>query len=350
MHVRIAEDIRDPTERLSHLRSARDWAERAGRRGKALFVEIAEKMEAWGRASGVVTAAEREVLSEAAALYSRGGAHDRAGALWELLGEPLHAAEAYQKAGEIERLERVLSREEVARRRTQRSTDAFEEYRLHMMASRRRAALEALTICLEVPGDARYAEWRRLADDLRARGRSGGVVTVSGGGINVTYVGQFPIVFGRDAECTIALRDGGISRRHAELAPAGGGGGRFTVRDLESRNGTRLAGVRIDTGAPVELPDECELGLGDGCVLRVSTVDGTLELTIKEGLDRGRMIQASPAAFDLAGGAKLSFDHGTPVLARGETPLYVNDVNVAERAELIAHDRFTIGDRTYEVG
>jgi general secretion pathway protein E len=51
-----------------------------------------------------------------------------------------------------------------------------------------------------------------------------------------------PVTVGRHPECTIHLRDDRISRRHCSVEPCEGG---FLVRDLRSRNGTKVNGVRV---------------------------------------------------------------------------------------------------------
>ena len=70
---------------------------------------------------------------------------------------------------------------------------------------------------------------------------------------------------GRDADCTIRIEDDAVSRHHAEIFPFAG---RWCVRDLSSRNGTWLDGVRVEEAT---LPGRCTLRLGN---------DGpTIELT-----------------------------------------------------------------------
>jgi diguanylate cyclase (GGDEF)-like protein len=54
-----------------------------------------------------------------------------------------------------------------------------------------------------------------------------------------------PVVIGRDPECSYAIHDDGISRRHAEItynAP-----GRYIIRDLNSTNGMFFDGKRVTT-------------------------------------------------------------------------------------------------------
>ena len=64
-----------------------------------------------------------------------------------------------------------------------------------------------------------------------------------------------PVTIGRMPECDINLADPNVSRRHAEIRPAGTG---FVVVDLGSTNGTRV------NGAPVS-----EQSLRDGDAITV---------------------------------------------------------------------------------
>ncbi len=64
------------------------------------------------------------------------------------------------------------------------------------------------------------------------------------------------VVLGRLPDCDITLNDTNVSRRHAEIRPAGDG---FVLVDLGSTNGSKVNGVRI---AQRELLDGDELGFG----------------------------------------------------------------------------------------
>lgn len=64
-------------------------------------------------------------------------------------------------------------------------------------------------------------------------------------------------VLGRSRECDVVLDDSGISRRHAEIKPRGGG---WTIADLGSTNGVRLNGRRVEGEAQLQGGDRVELG------------------------------------------------------------------------------------------
>lgn len=86
--------------------------------------------------------------------------------------------------------------------------------------------------------------------------RQFGLVLPDGSRIDL---GRDHILIGRHADCTVAVSDGNVSRRHAEVHPVGTG---YAVADLGSTNGTKVNGIRI----------QGERSLDDGDVI---TVGGT---------------------------------------------------------------------------
>jgi len=55
-------------------------------------------------------------------------------------------------------------------------------------------------------------------------------------------LGEYVVSIGRAPEATIVVGDSNVSRRHAEVRPAGDG---FVVADLASTNGTKVNGTKI---------------------------------------------------------------------------------------------------------
>lgn len=68
-------------------------------------------------------------------------------------------------------------------------------------------------------------------------------------------------VLGRSHECEVVLTDPNVSRRHAEVRPAGGGG--WTVHDLGSTNGVRVNGRAISGEQPLSPGDVLVLGTAE---------------------------------------------------------------------------------------
>jgi hypothetical protein len=68
-------------------------------------------------------------------------------------------------------------------------------------------------------------------------------------------------VIGRSRDADIVLADPNVSRRHAEIRPAGRG--RWSVADLGSTNGVKVNGRPISGEAPLEGGDRIALGTAD---------------------------------------------------------------------------------------
>lgn len=71
-------------------------------------------------------------------------------------------------------------------------------------------------------------------------------------------LGSKSLVMGRLPECDLVLADPNVSRRHAEVRPAGNG--RYEVTDMGSTNGTKVNGVVV--ARPQELVDGDEITVG----------------------------------------------------------------------------------------
>jgi pSer/pThr/pTyr-binding forkhead associated (FHA) protein len=98
----------------------------------------------------------------------------------------------------------------------------------------------------------------------------------------VTERGETPLprgeaLLGRSRDCLVRLDAPGVSRHHARIRVDGEGA---TLEDLGSRNGTFVAGERLQ--APRRLQDGDEILLGSSVVLRVSLL-GDEPTTVAEG-------------------------------------------------------------------
>ena len=74
-------------------------------------------------------------------------------------------------------------------------------------------------------------------------------------------VGPGGAVIGRSRECDIVLNDSNVSRRHAEIRPAGGDA--WTITDLGSTNGVKVNGRAIGSAAPLNSGDDIAVGTVD---------------------------------------------------------------------------------------
>jgi Protein of unknown function (DUF3662)/FHA domain len=98
------------------------------------------------------------------------------------------------------------------------------------------------------------ARMRGPVVQARARRPARALLSVGGRRLPVPPDGG---VVGRSRDCDIVLDDTGVSRRHAELRPGGGG---WTVADLGSTNGVRVNGRDIHGPHPLRAGDRLELG------------------------------------------------------------------------------------------
>ena len=143
------------------------------------------------------------------------------------------------------------------------SLDTFSERIERAFNARSRHELNALVSDVSTPGLLRralirtVAWWSTLDRDLRAAWQRPHVPVLA---LPAT-VG--PVTLGRSRDCDCILAEPSVSRRHAELRRHGE---RWLLRDLGSRNGTRVNGVR--------LLDEAEVCPGD----RVSFGDARFRL------------------------------------------------------------------------
>jgi FHA domain/Protein of unknown function (DUF3662) len=102
-----------------------------------------------------------------------------------------------------------------------------------------------------------YSTAGRVAEPLeeRARSRSHTALLLMGG--KRLVVGPAGATMGRSRQCDVMVDDPNVSREHAEIRPRGGS---WVLTDLNSTNGSRLNGRRIDHSEVLKPGDEIELG------------------------------------------------------------------------------------------
>ncbi|MGH2804427.1 MAG: FHA domain-containing protein [Thermoleophilaceae bacterium] len=133
------------------------------------------------------------------------------------------------------------------------SVDTFSERIERSLAARSVGELDELVADVRPPGRPRRAllaviAWlSSLEDDLRSAWERPRVPALA----LPSHAGR-EFLLGRSRECDCVLAEPSVSRRHAELRRVGG---RWLLRDLGSRNGTRVNGVRV--------LEETEVGPGD---------------------------------------------------------------------------------------
>jgi hypothetical protein len=164
------------------------------------------------------------------------------------------------------------------------------------------------------------------------------------------------ILVGRDALCDMVLRTGGVSRRHASIVISSDGDDtRFELGDAGSRNGTRLAGMPIDTRLP--LLGSGTFQLGDDVEIHFEVLPDTpvLVLEVRAGLDKGTRIFATrdrvPMSLqDLGVDATLYFREGRPPLQHPGGKVSLNGESLAQGdLQLIQGDLLSVGGIELEV-
>lgn len=102
-----------------------------------------------------------------------------------------------------------------------------------------------------------YSTAGRVAEPLeeRARSRQHTALLLVGG--KRLVVGPAGVTMGRSRQCDVMVDDPNVSRAHAEIRPRGGS---WVITDLQSTNGSRLNGQRLEQPEVLKPGDEIELG------------------------------------------------------------------------------------------
>lgn len=199
----------------------------------------------------------------------------------EAIDEPLKAAEAFaragdkegearalQAAGDVERLEFLLSTEEHKERRSRARDERSKDVDLMIGCGKRREALQALDELLTTTPD--DAPLRERANGLRARRVMAPVVALEAIGAQSQQLERFVLVTGDEVvigrtEGAIKVPSNAVSRQHLRISRDGSA---VIVRDLESRNGTQLRGINL--AGPLPVGEGLELKLGKEVPLRIA--------------------------------------------------------------------------------
>jgi hypothetical protein len=324
-----AEAERDPSARLRLLARAGALAPEtsplkadARKRSAQLRIALAE--------GAAISAITRHELREAAIEL-------------EQIGEPLLAAEAFaragdregearalQAAGEVERLELLLSVEQFAERE-QRSREArFQDIDLLLGTGRRREALAALrAAAMTSPTD--FLVSQRVTA-LEARRVLGPQVRLEARGELWNLMFGEELTIGR-TEGTLRVPSHAISRLHLRIWREQGD---FVVQDLKSRNGTLVRGMALSGILPIG--DGLELLLGGEVPLKLApstSIPETLEL---ECAKTRYLANFGSGATPVEGLRLIAGEDGWIELAESSEPAFLGSV------ELTSHATFLVGD------
>jgi tetratricopeptide (TPR) repeat protein len=328
-----AEGETDARARLQFLAQAAQLAAPESDRQKEARRRRAELLLALAGDATVSAIARHEVIEAARDL--------------EAIGEPRKAAEAFaragdkegearalQAAGDVEGLEFLLSSEQYKERLSRAREDRTKDVDLMIACGRRREALAALDELLAATPD--DAPLRERANGLRARQVLAPVVALDMGGERWTMVLGAEVVIGR-SEGAIKVSSNAVSRQHLRITREGQD---IVVRDLESRNGTQLRGVKLAGALPVH--DGLDLKLGREVSLRIAPCERLAGAIAIDVAGQRYVACVGPGSLPLAG---LSLGVGTDGWVALETAgqhVYVGGVEWTHGATLLAGDAIAI--------
>lgn len=358
LRLEHAHTLRDEDQRLAVLREGAARNRGDTEQGAALHRSLARAILTHVEAMPE-SARRRGLLVEAAQALEEADAGAEAGGIYEALGMLTRAAAAYEAAGEVNKLELVLTvlerreQAEQALRELERDVDeAWREGRRslartlmheHVRDAQRRAAGPSAILA------------RRLAELERALLRPERVHLRYG-----TPSGEQRIVhvhlaehlrIGRSPECEVTVQGATLSREHVVLAGARDADGRpeITATDQGTPAGTFWQGEALIPGEPETLRERGELGLGFATALEVAPIpsrDGVVGALVG-GTDRdwalfvprgGPLLldpgQLAPAAIEVRRGVVTLVCASTASTWLGDQPLGRGAV-----IELLVHDR-----------
>jgi hypothetical protein len=351
MHLARAARAPNRQAEIGALRDAMRWAGDEPALKRQAAAALGRALWDAAKAEGIATERDRNRVREAADLLVTGEDHSLAGEALEAINDHLAAANAYSAGGLVERMEQALAKDDDVIGKQREEAGAFADYQTSMRVGRRdeaRAELARAVAAASVAG-----EYRRLLDQLDTALLTAGRVELRRRGKPlIVACAADKLVLGRDQLCDLTLRAGGVSRQHAEIELDDG---TFTLRDLDSRNGTSIAGLPLAGRVP--LVGTGKFGLGDECVLDFECDGGVLRLRVANGMDRGVTLCAiaTGSRLDLAPvGCTLDlvFQNGRPLLGRGSCrEVTFNDEPLGDvRVQLIRGDRVIADGDEIDIG
>ncbi len=282
-----------------------------------------------------VSAATRQDLAVAAKELEELGEAERAAEAYALLRDIEGEARALAQAGEVDRLEGLLSAEERRERQERALSRTYAEIESLTKTGLRREALSAAEqLAREAPQESAA---REAANALRAQRLTAGIsrVLVSGRPMNLLLDKE--VVIGR-TEGSLVVPSAALSRRHLALERSGDGA---IVRDLGSRNGTLLRGARLAGPLPV----------GSGLSLLLGG-EVKLEVSPSSELAGGWAVRVGGEDYIATfGAARLPFggwtldraaDGWVELIAEGGQPVFRGEMAMATRMTLMRGDRLSL--------
>jgi FHA domain len=354
MHLARAARAPNRHSEIAALRDAIRWAGEELELKRQAAAALGRALWEAGRAEGIATERDRMRVREAAELLVNGGEHGLAGEALEAIGDHLSAANAYSAGGLVERMEHALANDDALANRARDEKDAFAGYETAMRVGRRDDARSELVRAVATATHA--GEYRRKLDHLDTALLTAGRAELRRRGKPLIVACAAPkLVLGRDQLCDLTLRAGGVSRQHAEVERDDHPPRSFLLRDLDSRNGTSLAGLPLAGRVP--LVGHGRFGLGDECSIDFEMEHDRLVLRVANGMDRGVALIAGADGqkLELGGlgvGLEIIFQRGRPLLGRGTCKeITFNDEPLGDvHIQLIRGDRVVADGDEIDIG
>ncbi|MDY0091309.1 MAG: FHA domain-containing protein [Candidatus Vecturithrix sp.] len=223
-----------------------------------LAYKLAEIMEADIRADATVSAIESRRLPMVAEYYALAKKWKKAGNLYEELGMYEKATEMYIQGGEVEHVEQISVRKDDRFQRTYSAQQLYDEAETAYRCGQRDKAYHLLKQGITFDPNATNA--RNLFDKLVRAFQPTDRLRVYLFGEEQEYVlfGKPIITLGRKEDNDIVLDQHDVSRYHARI---GLQGQNCVLEDLQSSNGTRMNGLRIQKNVSIHHQDVIGLGL-----------------------------------------------------------------------------------------
>ncbi|MCX4242322.1 FHA domain-containing protein [Paraliomyxa miuraensis] len=278
LRMEHARTVPDVGERIDVLREGCARNPGDTEEGRALHLELGRAL--LDRAIEEPDPSRRRALElEAARGFEEADEGGQAGELYERLGLLDRAARAYERAGEIVKLELVL---EVLERHEQAEAEVVRieaEVDRALEDGRRRQAhvllLEHAATRERLGTSSRPGLARRLAALEAARPRPSRIELQWNGRVT-TISGHPRFLIGRAPDAHLTVPGARLSRHHVELSvdATDPDGPRLMAVDLGSKVGTFWDGEPLEPGEPVPLQTAGELGLGASATVDVVPLRG----------------------------------------------------------------------------
>ena len=319
----------DPRARLSFLVQGAAAAPAESAIRKDARIRRAKTIIALAKGSVQSAAIRLDVLAAAKELEELGEAADAAEA-YRACGDRDAEARALAAAGKIDELEALLEHDHARERLSIATRARAEKIDEALSTGRRREALALYEAAAKSDPNDRGA--RDGAESLRAKRATGLIVNVAIRGKNSRIVLGEEVVVGR-SEGQIQIPSHAVSRRHLAVRRHGDG---VVVRDLESRNGTTLRGMKIASELPVG--SGIEVSLGDEVRVAIAPCDD-LEGAVAIEVGGVRYVAPLGVAKLGVGDWVLACDESDWLELRfSETPAFLGQMSLVSPVTLLVRD------------